>query len=434
MQPRTTFWGVLVIFFGAIIGAVATNSDFYERVIIFCAILILISYFWTYLSTRKVTITRRARGLRQQFGSVFEEQYEIKNLLPFSKIWLEVEDGAGLPGGRATRVLSNLKKRSSRSFSTYTLLSRRGEYILGPTKVKSGDPFGLFVTETSIIGDKKLLVLPYLVSLADFPFPVGLLPGGSAIRRKTPEVQPPRVSSVREYTPSDSLNRIHWPTTARKDRLMVKEFEQDPLADVWIFLDAQSSVHIRAEMHSFQFSAKGPLWWLQQVHGEVVSLPDDTFEYATCIAGSIARYLSRRDQVVGFAAGGQTRLILSAEKGERQLSKVLETLALLKCEGKLPFPAFVNSLSTQIPKGSTIILVTPTTNEKLMDTISQLFQRGMKPVVVLLNPYSFSGLTMPDLLISRLTYWKVPYTVVGKGDDIKEKLEKGFSYKEAAYL
>ena len=47
---------------------------------------------------------------------------------------------------------------------------------------------------------------------------------------------------VREYVDGDPLNRIHWMSTARRDRLMVKEFELDPQSDVWIFLDAEREV------------------------------------------------------------------------------------------------------------------------------------------------------------------------------------------------
>ena len=42
---------------------------------------------------------------------------------------------------------------------------------------------------------------------------------------------------MRDYATGDSLNRIHWPTTARTRRLMGKEFELDPTADIWLYLD-----------------------------------------------------------------------------------------------------------------------------------------------------------------------------------------------------
>jgi uncharacterized protein (DUF58 family) len=46
---------------------------------------------------------------------------------------------------------------------------------------------------------------------------------------------------VRDYEPGDSFSRIHWRSTARRDRLVVKEFELDPLADIWIVPDMSVS-------------------------------------------------------------------------------------------------------------------------------------------------------------------------------------------------
>ena len=363
MKVQKPFWAILALFILALSAAVITRSDMYWRVSLLCGLLIITGWIWTRFTLNKVFVTRNTRGERQQFGSVFEEQFEINNYFPMTRAWLEIEDASELPGIRTTRVLSWIKPKSSRKYSAYTLLTRRGEYILSPTVLKSGDPLGIFTNSQIVHSEKKLLVLPYLVNLKVFLSPPGLMLGGESIRRKTPEIQPPRVASVREYTPNDSLNRIHWPTTARKDRFMVKEFEQDPQADHWIILDAQKSVHILQEngvdTNTPGINTTAPLWWLQQLHQEKFSLPNDTFEYGACIAGSIARYLIRSDQVVGFASQGQSRLMLSAERGERQLSKILETIALLKCEGKLPLMALLDSHVLQIPRGSTFIIITP---------------------------------------------------------------------------
>jgi uncharacterized protein (DUF58 family) len=80
------------------------------------------------------------------------------------------------------------------------------------------------------------VVTPHTVPITRFSPPVGYLPGGEAMHRRTPYVTA-SVSGVRDYAPGDSFNRIHWPSTARTSRLISKEFELDPLSDVWIFLD-----------------------------------------------------------------------------------------------------------------------------------------------------------------------------------------------------
>lgn len=44
---------------------------------------------------------------------------------------------------------------------------------------------------------------------------------------------------ARLYARRMAFNHIHWPTTARARRLMTKEFELDPSADIWLYLDLQ---------------------------------------------------------------------------------------------------------------------------------------------------------------------------------------------------
>ena len=43
---------------------------------------------------------------------------------------------------------------------------------------------------------------------------------------------------MRDYVEGDSLRKVHWRTTARRGRLMVKELEDSPREDVVVVLDA----------------------------------------------------------------------------------------------------------------------------------------------------------------------------------------------------
>ena len=79
------------------------------------------------------------------------------------------------------------------------------------------------------------MVYPPTYPLPGFSPPVGQVSGGDALRRRTHYVTT-NVAGVRDYVPGDSFNRIHWPSTARTNRLIVKEFELDPLSDVWLML------------------------------------------------------------------------------------------------------------------------------------------------------------------------------------------------------
>jgi len=216
-------------------------------------------------------------------GQVFEERFEIQNDSRLPRLWLEVRDQSALPGSRGSRVLTMMRGRQRQYYRVRTRLVQRGVFPLGPTVLASGDVFGLFPVSRTVSSGGSLLVYPMMVEVRAFPNPPGLLPGGEALRRRTHQVTP-NAAGVREYEPGDSLSRIHWLSTARRDRLMVKEFELDPLADVWIFLDAARKVQA-AIPHSPPPQTADALWhpWTK------VELPPSTEEYAVSVAASLGR-------------------------------------------------------------------------------------------------------------------------------------------------
>ena len=52
----------------------------------------------------------------------------------------------------------------------------------------------------------------------------------------------PLATTVRPYAPGDSMNRIHWKSTARHGEIQVKEFDLEQTADAWIVLDLQRGI------------------------------------------------------------------------------------------------------------------------------------------------------------------------------------------------
>lgn len=425
MKVRNTFWAILAVMlacWAAVKVLNPTQTGIFYRLIYLCILMLLVSFIWAMFSVRRFAVRRFARGLRQQLGQVFEERFEIENMAAFQRSWVDVRNESNLPGCGGSRVLSWLVKNEVRGYSAYTLLQERGQFLLGPTSLYAGDPFGIFAYRRRIPGGQSLLVLPLTVDLRTFPFPPGLLPGGRAKRLKTHEVTP-HAASVREYAPGDSLNRIHWPTSVRKDHLMVKEFEQDPRADVWIFVDAQAGTQFSLEKanHPTQIDQ----FWLWQHKSERI-LPKDSFEYAVSSAASVAKYFLMRGQSLGFCSEGQFLVVHSAERGERQLSKILETLALLRCQGKMGLDAVVLGQLNHLPRGSTVILISAATDTSLVSASMSLAQRGVHPVVVYIDPVSFGGRNSILEHVASLQRRNVPVAVMTKESDLQEVLESGF--------
>ena len=226
---------VIFLLIISLLAAVITGSPFYYRLVYVWLLLYLGSWMLARLSLRGISIVRTARTLRSQVGQIFEERIEMINQSRIPRLWIEVEDLSPLPGARGSQVLSLIGSRETRSYLVRTRLMQRGVYSLGPTRLASGDLFGLFPVSKNIPAQESLLVYPMMVDVHAFPSPQGWLSGGEALRRRTQQITA-NASGVREYAQGDPLNRIHWLSTARRNRFMVKEFELDPLAEVWIFL------------------------------------------------------------------------------------------------------------------------------------------------------------------------------------------------------
>lgn len=382
---NTTQRVVFLLFGVCLVAGIVTGNIIYYRLTYLWGFLILVSWMTSYFSLRGVQFRRSARTLRSQVGQIFEEQYEIRNTGRLPRLWIEVRDESELPGTRGSHVLTMIGGRESRSYLARTRLTERGVFPLGPTVIGSGDLFGLFPVSRTIKNQDSLLVYPMIVNVREFPNPPGLLPGGEALRRRTPQITP-NASGVREYFPGDPLNRIHWISTARRNRIMVKEFELDPLADVWVFLDAARAVQVAQPMPQAEIEAQD-IWRRKFKY----SLPPSTLEYAVSATGSLARYYLQKGRAVGLVSAGPSIRILPGDRGGRQLGKILEALALVKGEGAIPLQGLVEAQARHLPRGSTAVLVTPSASDTVYKVADLLLRRGLRPVVVLIHAITFGG-------------------------------------------
>jgi len=418
---RRNFWVVLALLIVSLTTAIITGSTIYYRLVYLWVLMIVTGWIWAYFSLRGVSLRRLARTLRQQVGQIFEERFELSNTGRLPRLWLSLKDEGPIPGSAGSRVLTWIGGRQQRTYLSYTWLTRRGQFPLGPTVFESGDLFGLFGSRMEVPAQNYLLVTPFLVDLQSFPAPSGTLPGGRALHLRSLEVTP-YAAGVREYIPGDSLNRIHWPTTARRDKLMVKEFEQDPQADVWLFVDGQALV--QAALPESEATPQGDRLWLWRHRPDEVTMPPATFEYAVSSAASIGHYFIQKGRAVGLTSIGQIHVVLPAERGERQLGKILDTLAFIQGEGDLPLLGVVTAQAGSLPQGSTVVLITSSTDQGVLLAAEDLEQRNMHPVVVLIDAASFGGASGTQGLGVSLTERGYAVKIVANGADLRIALEQ----------
>ncbi len=409
-QRRTA---VFIMALLALIGGLVTGRDLWFNLAYLLGLLLIISFLWAWININWLHLSRLTRTRRTQVGRPLEERFEVRNTSIVPKLWLEVRDESNLPGHFSSRVINNLGPRRTYSWRTTTICRQRGRYRLGPLQLRTSDPFGLFPMTRNIAQTSNVVVYPMTFDIHRFALPIGVLSGGDALRRRTHHITT-NASGVRDYVPGDSFGRIHWRSTARRNRLIVKEFELDPLADIWVVPDMAVYSHVAMDAEPETPNTDLPEWMVM----ERFELAETTEEYTVTVAASLAQFFLRQDRAVGMLAYGQSNEILQADRSERQLNRILETLAVLRAEGKVPISDVLQAEMHMFPRGTTVICVTPQTDSAWATVARQLQRRGLRIVTILVNPASFGGVLSSDALLTLLQANNLATYQVNAGDDL----------------
>lgn len=375
--------------------AFATGFWLLFRLAYVLALAVPLCYLWARFNVSGLDVEVTRLVDRAQVGQQADGRIVVRNPSWFPRIWLEVDDPTDLPGATPRRVIS-LGARRRTSWRTQTLLTRRGVYSVGPVRISSSDPFGLFKM-SQVYGHRgQIIVYPPFIDLPHFTVPPASLPGEGRFRRRTHYVTP-NASGVRDYVWGDSFNRIHWPSTVRTGKLMVKTFELDPASDIWIVLDLER----RAQAGT----------------GD-----ESTEEYAVKIAASVARFFLNANRNVGLMAFGDRLDIIETERGGQQMTRILEALAMARATGDVPVGNLLNVEGKRFGRHTTVVVVTASADESWVTSLLMLTQRGVKVAVVLLESSTFGGHDNALLVVSQLTAADIWTYLVKQGDNLSNSL------------
>ena len=271
-----------------------------------------IGYYWVRSQAKRVTLTRKRVGTLLVAGDALREEFEVSNASELPVLWAEFVDASTLPGYNPGRVVA-ASSQSSYRWHADVICQQRGLYQLGPHRLILGDPFHLFSLELDFAQRDVVLIYPRVAYLPPVILPQGSASGGT--RRQRPLWGGMPATSVRGYQPTDSLRYVHWPLTAHRNTLMVRELEIEPSGAVWIVLDLNAAAH----------------------HG---SGSASTLEYSVIVAASLAAELltSAERRAVGLllVSGSQQAAplpipksvtALAPQQGQARLWEILAALA-----------------------------------------------------------------------------------------------------------
>jgi len=375
--------------------AFASNTPLVFRLAYAITALVLVCFFWSWRNIAALEIQRQPMELRTQVGETVREAFQLKNRSLLPNLCAEIYDHSSLPHHKASLALP-LSPNSTKQWEVSTICQKRGKFKLGPYSIVTTDPLGIFRWRKFFDRTWTVLVYPPTYDLPHFHLSTGELAGGQSSRRRT-YFTTPRASGIREYVPSDSLNRIHWPSTAKMLRLMSKEFELDPAADVWIMLDLQREVQAGSGLES-------------------------TVEYGVAAAASLAKHLLDKHWTVGLIASTAHRTVVHSDRGAQQLLRMLEELSVVRAEGELPLAEVLISESRRFGRNTTLIVISPSREESWISALKDLAARGVEAIAVVVEGRSFGHAPSSAAFIDSLVATDIPKFVLKRGDNIGEVL------------
>ena len=184
-----------------------------------------------------------------------------RSLFPGFLITLEEHCPSAAPDEKAlVPFIGSTAPRSIVTVEYHIRCYQRGIHIFPPLKVETSAPFGLFRALRTIRAPLEVMVYPQVLPMDTTSAQGALLGQLAESNLLWPSGE---LRGSREYQPGDQARNIHWRNSARRGRLMVKEFDEVPRGDVCLTFN--------------------PGW----VHGES---RDNTLEYSVKIAASLAHW------------------------------------------------------------------------------------------------------------------------------------------------
>lgn len=345
------------------------------------AIAFVLAYAWSRWNISGLSARRDIDSTALQVGGVFAERIAVRSSSRLPKPWIELRDRCTMPAHDASRVVS-VGSRGTAGWETKSVAVKRGVFAMGPIFLRTSDPFAIFSHTRRVDFDEMVTVFPPVFDLKRFQLPGAHASGGPHIDRRTPFTTA-AVSSIRDYTAGDPFNRISWTSSARTGRLMVKEFDLDPTAEIWVMADFASSQAVRP-VREMELSRRGDLTFAE-------AWLDSSEDFVAALAASVSRKAVDANRALGFLSNGANRDYRPAESSERQYLRVLNALAVATSDGTESIDSLLNREMRRFDRYRSPIVITASTDLEWIETLEHATVRGVRPTVIYIDPQTFDS-------------------------------------------
>lgn len=301
---------------------------------------LLVGLLWPHWLVGRLSVTRRGPD-RAEEGESITFHVDVRNDGFLPRFMVELIDhlpflaataGASSGGASTLGMIGYVPGRSARRFAMPLVCEKRGFYRLGPVGLASSFPLGLAeARQQRNDGVHSLTVYPAVFPIVSLPLrgaPSQIHRGGYLLPEGSGAAE---FSGLREYRLGDNPRHIHWPTTARMNELMVKQFEPLASACLYIALDLARESNVGQGRQA-------------------------TLEYALRIAASIARFTCFNNIRTRMLGSGSREVEVAGGSGAIQYQRILDELAVVDADGSRPYASVLEDVAGRVLDGETVVV------------------------------------------------------------------------------
>lgn len=301
-------------------------------------------------------------------------EVRFANLGPRTPVYLAEEHLDYQLGDRPRFILPRMHRGEDRRLR-YTVRSRhRGAYALGPIVLRQRDPFGLTFRTLQLSSRSEILVLPRI-----HPLGADRVRGSS---RGSEGEMPQMVAlhgeddvSIRTYRDGDELRRVHWPATAHRGELMVRQEDRPARRRALLLLDSRAAAHPGTGTRA-------------------------SYEWAVSAIASVARHLVADGFVVHLLTDATMRDGTADHQVE--LDTVLDALARVQPEEDSRLDRLAGAASPFTAGGVLLVAAVVAHDADDLRALASVRQPGSRALAFLLDPAKFGADGTTDPATTRI--------------------------------
>ncbi|WP_017414076.1 DUF58 domain-containing protein [Clostridium tunisiense] len=347
----------------------------YLFLIALVALLVIFADFTRRKGFDNLKIYRTIDNNRIVEGETFEMTMVLENnkRLPLFFLAIEEKIPSGLKyandatmfreGNDIWHVSKYSVKWYERKKRIYTLVgAERGTYLIKNMRINVGDIFGFSANTKEEEDYVEILVYPRIHGINKYEFDITNFQGEDAVRRWIHK-DPLFIKGIREYNVEDRMKDIHWKSSLKMNKLMVKDYDYTSERELVIILNLQCG---------------DPYW---------TNIQKDAIDSGARIAASLAAKALKEGIPTGLWTNAQlvtfdTKAPNEIKPAMNSFTSIMEMCARVDLAIKCDFNEYLTSRLQHLNPNCTYVIISPYFNDKDINLITKMRKNGYRLKII----------------------------------------------------